>query len=472
MYGYFDAAVQRLFSVKRLLGRQEQRGALPTSREMYLHFFRIAWPSVVEAVLVGLVGVVDSMMVSVLGDTAISAVGITSQPKFVLLCTIISLNVGLTAVVARRRGQNDREGANRALRNGLQLAAIIIAVLSFLGYTFAEPFLRFAGAKPEYLSDAVTYFRIIVISIVFQGFNLVINAAQRGCGNTRLAMTTNMVGNLVNIVFNYLLINGIGPFPRWGIRGAGIATMMGTMVACGLSLAKLLRRDNYLNLWLRAPWRLSGEVLHPIAKVSSSAFIEQICLRVGFFTFNKLLADLGTLEYTTHIICMNFLSLSFCFGDGFQIAASALVGQNLGAKRPDKAYIFCRIGQRIVFFVSLGICLCFVLFREPLLRLYSDTPQVVQVGCNIMYFMAVITYLQTAQVVYTGCLRGAGDTRFTAMISFLAITIVRPTLGYLLAYAAGFGLYGAWSAILIDQGVRLVLSYGRFMHGKWMRISL
>ena len=162
---------------------------------------------------------------------AIAAVGITNQPRFILLAMIFSLNIGITAVTARRKGQEDQTGANNTLRSGILLATIISMIMSILGYIFARPILLFAGAEELYIKDAMTYLRILWLVSPFKVLNLTINAAQRGCGKTKISMWTNISSNLVNIVFNYLLINGIGIFPRLEVAGAAIATTMGACVA-------------------------------------------------------------------------------------------------------------------------------------------------------------------------------------------------------------------------------------------------
>lgn len=462
----------RVFSISSLLGGEPVRGELPPERELYGIFLRLAWPSVIEAVLIGLVGVVDTLMVASLGDAAIAAVGITQQPKFVLMCFLFALNVGITAVVARRKGEENREGANHATRNGLLVGLVLVVILAFLGYRFAEPFLRVAGAKDDYIADAVVYFRIISVSVIFQCLNGLINAAQKGSGNTRISMISNVAGNVVNIIFNYLLINGIGPFPRLEVRGAALATALGALVSFLVSLSRLFQKKNYLSFFCKAPWRPDGKVLAPILKVASSALVEQVCMRVGFFVYNRVVADLSTLAYATHIACMNFLSLSFCCGDGFQVASTALAGQSLGAKRPDKAMIYCNIGQRVVFFVAVILSVTMVLLRRQIIGLYSSTPEVVEMGSRVLLFIAVITYIQTSQVIFTGCLRGAGDTRFTAITAVVSVGVVRPLFGYLLTYPVGWGLYGAWAAVLLDQLCRLVMNYTRIKKRKWLQIKL
>lgn len=480
--------LSNLISVQGMLKKDQILGALPKSRDTYKNFYKIAWPSALEALLVAMIGVVDTIMVGTLGTGAIAAVGITIQPKFILLAMIFSLNIGITAVTARRKGQGNQKAANKTVRAGIIISAVLSVLMSVLGFLFAGPILTVAGADSSYLSDAVIFFRVLMFSIPFQSLNLTINAAHRGCGKTKISMTTNIISNIINIIFDYLLINGIGFFPKLGVAGAALATTLGAFAAFLISLNTLFRKNGYLSFYQKAGWpfHIGGikasskedqesylkEVIQPIMKVSSSAFVEQVFMRIGFFAYAAIIARLGTLEYETHVICMNILTLSFCFGDGLSIAASALVGQNLGAKRPDISIIYGKTGQRLAFLISCIIFLVFIFGRSFLVSLFTKEADIISLGAGIMILAALGTHLQTSQVVLTGCLRGAGDTAYVAGVSFISVALVRPLLTWLLCYPVGFGLYGAWVALLIDQCFRFVTSYHRFSGGRWAKIAL
>jgi len=461
-----------MFSVENMLKPDQVVGQIPKNHDIYKNFLRVAWPSALETLLVALVGSVDTIMVGGLGDSAIAAVGITNQPKFILLAMIFSLNVGITAIVARRKGQNDKEGANQTLRVGMILSTCISLIMSILGYIFALPILKFAGADASYMSYALDYFRIIMISIFFTALNLTINAAQRGSGKTKISMRTNIVANLVNIVFNYLLINGKLGFPRLEVRGAAIATLLGTIAACLISIITLFNKEAFLSLRYKASWKITHSIINPIFKVSSSAFVEQVFTRIGLMSYAAIVARLGATPYATHLICMNILNLSYCIGDGFSIAASSLVGQNLGAKRPDLSILYGKTGQRLAFIFSTILFAILILGRSFLVSLYSNTPEVIALGSTILIIIAFTTHVQTSQVVFSGCLRGAGDTSYVAMVSMISIALIRPIFTLILAFPLGLGLQGAWIALFIDQIFRFSAIFTRFAKGKWTKITL
>ncbi len=462
----------RLYSVRYMLKPEQWQGDRPASSELYGNMMRLAWPSALESILISLIGAVDTMMVSALGTSAIAAVGLTNQPKMILLSIIFSLNTAITAIVARRKGQNDPESANSTLRQGVMISAGVSALLSSLGFIFAKPLMLFAGANADTLEMSIAYFRIIAISVFFNAVCMTINAAQRGAGNTRISMKTNILSNVVNVIFNFLLIEGRFGFPRMEVVGAATATLLGTMAGLALAIASVIGKHKFLHLDFHSKWAFDRGTMKNIFNIGGSAMVEQVFMRIGFFAYSRIIAELGTVAYATHQICMSILGFSFCFGDGLTVASSSLVGQSLGAKKPDYAMAYGKIGQRLALTVSTLLALIFALGRNFLVTLYSDDPEVIALGSIIMIVIALTTHAQTSQVVFSGCLRGAGDTKYVAMVSFISIGVIRPVLTYLLCLPFGFGLMGAWIALFIDQYVRFFCSWARFRKGKWQKIKI
>jgi putative MATE family efflux protein len=462
--------ILRYASCEHLSRNIEMKGPLPSTREVYKNALNVAWPSAAESVLVSLVGSIDTMMVGGLGPIAIAAVGLTNQPKFVLLALIMSLNVGVTTVVARRKGQQNREGAQKCLRVALMISFGLSLILSILGYLFAEPIMQFSGAQPDVMADSVAYFRIIMIGFVPMCIGLTINAAQRGVGNTRISMTTNMTSNIINLIFNYLLIHGNLGFPKLEVKGAALATILGSTVACLLSIRSVLKADTYLKLSVKDRWRMDRETLGSIWKISSSAVVEQLFMRFGFFTYVKVVANLGTVAFATHQICMNIINLSFAFGDGFSIAIASLVGQSLGAKRPDMAKLYVKVNKVLLYLISGTLSIIFIVFRYQIVSLFTKDAAIIAEAGKLMLIIAATTVIQTSGLSSTGCLRGAGDAKYIARTAFISIAVVRPLSAWILCYPVGLGLVGAWLSFFIDQSLRCILNGTRFRKGKWAEI--
>lgn len=447
-------------------------GDIPPEKSILKRTVQIAWPSITESFLVSLVGMIDTMMVGGIGAHAIAAVGLTTQPKFIGLAIFISLNVAVSAIVARRKGEQDRKSANSVLMQALTLTLLLAAVVSVLCVVFADPVIRLAGSAEDTHQEAVTYFKIIMGCMVFNVVSLVINAAQRGAGNTKIAMRTNIVSNLVNVVLNYLLIGGNLGFPRLGVAGAAIATVCGTVVACGMSIASVLHPGQFI--CIRGNWRLRFDKrsLLAIVNIGSSTLAEQIFLRIGFLTYAIIIARLGTSAFAAHQIGMNLLSISFSFGDGLSVASVTLVGQSLGESREDMARVYGSVCQRLGVIFALLLSIIFVFLGRQIFMMFTDETVILDYGVMIMRMMTVVVFLQISQVVYSGCLRGSGDTRFTALVSLISVAIVRPGAGWLFCYPLEMGLFGAWLGLAVDQVVRFVMTYLRFKSGKWTGIKV
>ena len=210
---------------------------------------KVAWPSALESFFIALAGMVDTYMVSGLDKAAVAAVGLTTQPKFIGLSLVMALKISISALVARRFGQKDQDKANAILSMGLIFTIVSSILISVLSVVYADPIMRLVGSQEDTHAYAVTYFRIIMGGMIFNAIQITINAALRGTGNTKIAMRTNVTANIVNIFGNYVLIEGRLGFPALGISGAAIATVFGTVVACGMSIASVCKKDGYISLY-------------------------------------------------------------------------------------------------------------------------------------------------------------------------------------------------------------------------------
>lgn len=464
--------INKLFGVENLIPKKYQTQTLPSTEEVYKKTLKIAWPSAMEAILISLIGAVDMMMVGGLGTNAIAAVGITTQPKFLIMAFVLALNTGTTVIVSRRKGENNQEGARKSLRNALVLSVVISLISTVIGLLFSREILMFSGANSDYINEAMIYFNIVLVGNFFYLISLTITAAQRGVGNTKISLVTNLSANIVNIIFNYLLINGIWIFPRWGIAGAAVATAMGNVVSLILAIYNLSEKENFLHINFKQDWSLDQKTLVSIWKISSSSLIEQVFIRIGFMMYAKAVAGLGTLQFATHYIVMQVMSITFSAGDGLSIATSSLVGQSLGAKRPDLAYIHGKVSQRIGMVISFTLAILIILNRSLIMSLFSIDPEIIDLGAQILIILSFIIQFQIAQVITVGSLRGAGDVKFVAMLSLLSVTIIRPILTYFLAYSLGFGLYGAWFSVVCDQMIRFYVGRYRFKQAEWVKIEV
>ena len=474
------------FDVRRMLPRSMQHASqdIPAGREMYKQYIQIAVPSVCEMVLISLISMIDTVMVSSIGTDAVAAVGLVNQPRMIMLCLFFALNVGITAVVARRKGENRRTEANATLRTSIVMILVMSAVLMAVLLPLSRPLMRFAGAEEgRTLELSTEYFIILGWALPFQALSMGICAAQRGVGNTKLTMQVNITSNVVNVIFNYLLINGIGPFPKLGVQGAAIATALGMVVGFGLSIRAVYHDHNgFLSLSHHDSWKPDMDSCRALVQVGSSAMVEQLAMRIGFFAYARIVADLGTDAFAAHQICCQFLNLSFSFADGLGIAGTSLVGQMLGRQRRDLAHIYGTLAQRFSLTIGLGLATVCVLLRAPLVSMFinpGESEAVRTMAEMVMIVLGILQPLQMLSVVASGALRGAGDVKYTARVMLLTVTCIRPVLALVGVYVchhvlhrSDLALVAAWMATVCDMSVRMSLMMKRYRSEKWHTIKV
>lgn len=445
------------------------------SREDILKTLSMAWPAMLESFFTALAGLIDSLMVSSMGSYAVAAVGLTTQPKFLGLALFFAANVAISALVARRKGEGRREEANRIFSTFMVFILIMAVLFSILLVVFADPIIRFCGSEEVTHSSAVLYFQIIMGGMIFNCIQMGVNSAQRGAGNTRITMRTNLVSSGVNIVANYLLIGGHLGFPALGIRGAALATVLGTVVASIMSLASVWKKDNFVSIPLIFREKLvpTFDALRNIVKVGYSVFAEQVLMRIGFMLTAIMAADQGTAAMAAHQVGMNIMGLSFSFGDGLQATAVALIGYSLGANQPEKAKDYGRTCRMIGGIISIVLSVVYFFGARPLMQLFfKEDKEIVDIGVSIMHVIIFVVVLQIAQVIYMGCLRGAGDTLYTAIASAFSVTVMRTLGSYIFGYTLAMGIMGIWFGVVADQLSRFVFASIRFRQGKWTEIKI
>lgn len=442
---------------------------------MFKEAFGMAWPAVLESFFVSLAGMIDTLMISSLGPSAVAAVGLTTQPKFIALAIFTAVNIGISALVARRYGQKNQESANEIVVTAIIftiIACLIITAISVLG---ADTILRWCGSNADTHTDGVTYFSVIQLGMIFNVLSLAINAAQRGSGNTKIAMTTNITSSVINIIFNYLLIGGNLGFPRWGVFGAAFATVLGTVIACIMSIHSMFRKSSYISVEfiIKKHIRPKMDTFRSIINLSSNFIAENLAMRIGFLTTAVMAAKLGTDAFAAHQVGMNFLNLTFSFGDGMQVAAVALIGRSLGEKNGPLAKAYGSMCQRMGLVISIFLMIILFFFGRDIFSIFFVEPEILDMGSMIMNFIAITSIFQISQIIFAGALRGAGDARYTLVGALISVTVIRTIVTWGLAGGIiNLGLIGIWIGVLSDQVSRFIFFATRYHRGKWINIEI
>ncbi len=434
--------------------------------------WQLAAPTLAEMFLVSLVGMADMIQVGRLGPAAITSVGLTNQPIMLLQSVFMALNVGTTALVARFIGMEKNKEASDTLKQTFYITILLGLIVSLFAGSTGSLILKFMGAEPDVIAIGTPYFRVVGFGFIFNAIAMAIASALRGSGDTRTPMAVNLVANLVNITFNAILIWGLFGFPRWGVFGAGVATTFSRFVAAVWFLVVAVKGDKRLHLDLRERYKPDMQIIRRIYQIGLPAAMEQLVLRSGQVMFAKVVSALGTVTFAAHQVAMNILSLTFMPGQAFATSATTLVGQYLGAERPDDAERCANTSRNMAMTIGVAMAFVFIFFGKYIAWLYTGDMAVVLVSALVLRIYAFAQPAQSTQFVLAGGLRGAGDTTYPLYSTAAGMWVGRVVLGWFFVNVVGMGLPGAWLGMAIDQFFRATLIYLRFRTGKWKHIRV
>ncbi|MBQ7094052.1 MAG: MATE family efflux transporter, partial [Clostridia bacterium] len=324
----------------------------------------------------------------------------------------------------------------------------------------------------ETLAGGTVYLQIQMLGIFTMAITSVVTSTLRATGDSKTAMIYNTTANLLNVVFNYLLIFGNFGFPRLEVAGASIATVIGQFVACIMALAAIMSKKQYARLELKDGFKPHKKTIKDIFAIGMPAMGERMAMRVGMIIYAKTVASLGTVALATHQVCMNIQALTFMNGEAFSVSATSLVGQSLGKRRADMAVHYSKRTQKLGMIVSAIIAVVVFFFNKQIIGLYNNDLEIINMGSPLLQMVAIIQPLQALQFISAGVLRGAGDTKYTAYVSSATVMILRPALAIILISFFHTGLVGAWYALVADQLLRTLLIVARYNSGKWRNVML
>lgn len=439
----------------------------------------IALPSLVELVLTSLTSMADQIMVGrlpgQLGVQALSAVGLCMNPKFILMTALMAINTGTTAVVARYRGMGNQEKANQTFKQSLIFNIFLSAIMMVIGVVFARELIGLIagnGISETTVEYAVTYFRIQMYGFIPLMMTNTVTSTLRAIGDSKMPMVYNTIANVVNLFFNYGLIYGKLGMPEMDVAGASLATVIGQCVAFVIAMYIMFSKKRYVYIDFKEKTGYNKTIMSNVLGIGLPSMLEQLCLRIGIIIYSRIVASLGDISYATHMVCMNIQSLTFMSGMAFQNSATTLMGQSLGRRRLDMADNYTRMTRNISFWISCVIGVVLALFGGQIVNIYNSTPEIVEMGGKLLAIVAITQPFQSSQFVTTGALRGAGDTKYPAVVIFICTLIVRSVLGYIFVIQLDMGLIGAWFAIVVDQLLKTAMIFARYNTGKWRFFKL
>jgi putative MATE family efflux protein len=426
----------------------------------------LAVPMVLEMVLESLFAVVDVFWVGRLGANAVATVGLTESLLSLIFAVGIGLSMSTTAMVARRIGERDPEGAAVAGVQAIVLGLITSVAIGIPCFIYAPQLLRLMGASNDIVTMGGGYARIALggsgaILLLFLN-----NAIFRGAGDAAIAMRLLWVSNLINLVLDPCLIFGWGPFPRLGVTGAALATFTGRSIGVGYQFYRLLRGTERIRI-LRRQLRVNWDVLLRLVRVSLTGILQFAIAHTSWIGLVRIVSIFGASALAGYTIAIRIVVFAILPSWGLSNAAATLVGQNLGAGKPERAeQAVWRTGlYNMLFLGSLGIF--FVFFAEPIVRLFTQDPAVVPLAATCLRIVSYGNIGYAYAMVMLQAFNGAGDTVTPTIVNFFGFWLLEIPLAYWLAIPLRLQSNGVFYSIVIAEGSIAVASAVLFKRGKW-----
>ena len=439
------------------------------NRKLIKNIFQITLPAVFDLLAQTLIMALDMKMVSSLGPSAISSVGVGTAGMYALIPALIAVATGTTALLSRAYGADNKLDGKKAFAQSFFIAVPLGIFLTIIFLLFSEQIINLVGnAKDMNLKDAILYQNMTVIGFPFLGVSIATFYAFRAMGENKIPMIGNTLALVLKVILNFLLIYLF----KWGIFGAALSTTLTRLFSAIFSI--------YLVFWSKKNWislelkdlKFDYFISKRILKVGIPAAVEQLGLRIGMLIFEMMVISLGNLSYAAHKIALTAESISFNLGFAFSFAASALVGQELGKGSSQKALKDGYICTIIAMMVMSTFGLLFFIIPQFLVSLFTKDKDVIELATMALKIVSICQPFSGASMVLAGALRGAGDTKSVLLITYLGIFLIRIPITYLFLDVLNFGLAGAWIVMTIDLVIRSSLAFYIFRRGKWKYLQV
>ena len=442
-----------------------------TSGSIRKAIFMLSVPMVLEMMMESIFFLVDAYWVSSLGPNAIATVGLTESVLTLVYAVAIGLSMGVTAIVARRIGEKDVQGASRTAVQSIILGIAVSIIISVIGILFPKEILSIMGGEPDLISEGYGFTQILLGGNVTIMLLFLINAVFRGAGDASVAMKVLIFSNLLNLILDPLFIFGWGPVPAFGVKGAAIATTIGRGSAVILQLLILFVGWSKIKVGFKDLVFRAG-IMMRLIKVSLGGIGQFIIGTSSWVFLMRIMAEFGSEVLAGYTIAIRVLMFTLMPSWGMSNAAATLVGQNLGAGKPERAETSVwKTGKYNAWFMIL-VSIFYLFFAELILKIFSSDPDVVKYGALSLRVIAAGYVFYAYGMVVIQAFNGAGDTRTPTVINFFCFWVFQLPFAYLAAIHFEAGVLGVLLAITFAEILIAIIGIYLFRKGRWKQVQV
>lgn len=433
--------------------------------------FMLSIPMVLEMLMESIFALVDIAFVSRVSVNAVATIGLTESVITLIYAIAIGLSMAATAVVARRVGEKNLQGARESAVQVILLGITVAIITGIIGAIYSKEILGLMGGSTELIKEGHGYTRLMIGGNITILLLFLINAIFRGAGDASVAMWILVLSNGLNIILDPIFIFGWGPIPEYGVMGAAIATNIGRGTAVLFQLIILFYGWSKIKIGI-SDIVIRFKVMMNIIKVSAGGIAQFLIGTSSWIFLMRIMSEFGSEVLAGYTIAIRVIMFSLMPSWGMSNAAATLVGQNLGANKPDRAEASVwKTGKYNAIFM-FSISIIYLCFAEKIIMLFNTTPQVVEYGTLCLQIIAAGYVFYAYGMVLTQAFNGAGDTRTPTKINFLIFWVLQLPFAYVMAITFKFGAVGVFLAISIAEILLTVLSYVLFKKGKWKEIKV
>lgn len=426
----------------------------------------LAIPMVLEMAMESIFAITDIFFVSGLGADAVATVGLTEAVITLLYAVAVGLSMSVTAMIARRIGEKNPEGAAIVAGQTIWVGAFFSLIVGIIGIRYGEDILRLMGANDAVIEQGSSYTSIMLGGSFTILYLFLLNGIFRGAGNATIAMRALVLANGINIILDPCLIYGIGPFPELGITGAAIATNIGRGIGVVYQLYHLFDGSTRIKLTLRY-LRIVPKVMFQLLRISVGGVAQFLIATASWVVLMKLVSPYGSAAIAGYTIAIRVIDVTIMPAWGLSNAAGTLVGQNLGAGKPERAEQSVWKATKYNTIFLCGVSVFFILFAEPIVSVFSNDPEIIEYGSDCLRYISYGYGLFAMAMVMIQAFNGAGDTFTPTVINLVCFWIVQIPLAYLLAEFFEIGPQGVFIAITVAESLVAIIAYLQFRKGRW-----